>query len=116
MGGSARREAIHAGRWDRFKPKPVRLAISSFMVKDFEGNSHWYDLTKSGSILLAYVPDCEADSQQSYACAGGVLAEAILNIRKGFPPRTKIAVADVTERFRDRVADLMHVPLPLIYI
>jgi len=46
MGGSARREAIHAGRWDRFKPKPVRLAISSFMVKDFEGNSHWYDLTR----------------------------------------------------------------------
>lgn len=57
MGGAARRDAIHAGRWDRFNAKPVRIALTSFMVKDFEGNSCWYDLTKSQFLqgLLAQI-------------------------------------------------------------
>lgn len=46
LGGCARREAIHAGRWDRYFPKPVRIGVKAFMLKDYEGHSHWYDLTK----------------------------------------------------------------------
>ncbi len=45
LGGWARLDSIHGGRWDRFFPKPVKLMISQFMEKDIEGNSHWYDLT-----------------------------------------------------------------------
>ncbi|HEV7163975.1 MAG TPA: hypothetical protein VGO35_01120 [Gammaproteobacteria bacterium] len=51
---ATRREAIHAGRWDRYAPKSVRISVTSFMVKDFEGNSRWCGLTK-GQYLQGIV-------------------------------------------------------------
>lgn len=45
LGGWARLDSIYAGRWDRWFPKPVKLEIKSFMEKDIEGHSHWFDLT-----------------------------------------------------------------------
>jgi hypothetical protein len=55
LGGWARLESIHMGRWDRFFPKPVKIPVLSFMEKDFEGIPHWYDLNKGQYIqgLLA---------------------------------------------------------------
>ncbi len=50
LGGWARLDSIHAGRWDKWFPIPVRLPIASFMEKDVEGSSHWYDLTKGKYI------------------------------------------------------------------
>ncbi len=54
MGGWARLDSIHGGRWDRYFPKPVKLVISQFMEKDIEGNSHWYDLT-AGKFIQGLV-------------------------------------------------------------
>ena len=48
--GWARLDSIYAGRWDRWFPIPVKLDIKSFMEKDMEGHSHWYDLTKGQYI------------------------------------------------------------------
>lgn len=45
LGGWARLDAIYAGRWDRWSPRPVKLLLSQFMEKDIEGHGHWYDLT-----------------------------------------------------------------------
>ena len=46
LGGWARLEAIYAGRWDRWRPLPVKLSVKSFAERDLEGHSHWYDLTR----------------------------------------------------------------------
>lgn len=46
LGGWARLDSIHAGRWDKWFPVPVKFVIKSFMEKDVEGASHWYDLTQ----------------------------------------------------------------------
>lgn len=46
LGGWARLDSIHAGRWDKWFPVPVKLPLKSFMEKDMEGTSHWFDLTK----------------------------------------------------------------------
>jgi hypothetical protein len=46
LGGWARLDGIYAGRWDRWMPVPVKLPVKSFMERDFEGHSHWYDLTR----------------------------------------------------------------------
>jgi len=46
QGGWARLDSIYAGRWDKWMPRPVQLPVSSFMEKDFEGNSRWFDITK----------------------------------------------------------------------
>lgn len=55
LGGWARLPAIHDGKWSLYSPKPVRLAITKFMKLDFEGNVHWYEVTKDQYIqgLLA---------------------------------------------------------------
>lgn len=45
LGGWANLQTIYKGKWDRHFPKPVRLPIIKFMEKDFEGNTHWYDVT-----------------------------------------------------------------------
>jgi hypothetical protein len=46
LGGWARLDSIYAGHWDRWMPVPVKLSLKSFMERDFEGHSHWYDLTR----------------------------------------------------------------------
>jgi hypothetical protein len=45
LGGWARLDAIYAGRWDRWSPRPVKLPLAQFMEKDIEGHGQWYDLT-----------------------------------------------------------------------
>lgn len=50
LGGWARLDSIHAGRWDRWFPIPVKLHIKSFMEKDIIGSSQWFDLTKGKYI------------------------------------------------------------------
>jgi len=42
----ARLESIQSGKWDRYFPKPVKIPVLSFMEKDLEGTSHWFDVTK----------------------------------------------------------------------
>ena len=46
LGGWSRLESIYSGRWDRWFPVPVKMPIISFMEKDIEDHSHWYELTK----------------------------------------------------------------------
>jgi hypothetical protein len=55
LGGWARLDSIYGGRWDKYFPKPIKMPVLSFMEKDFEGQSHWYDLNKGQFIqgLLA---------------------------------------------------------------
>jgi hypothetical protein len=54
LGGWARLDSIHGGRWDRWFPQPVKLPVRSFMEKDHEGRSHWYDLT-AGQYLQGLI-------------------------------------------------------------
>jgi hypothetical protein len=55
LGGWARLDSIYGGRWDKYFPNPIKMPVLSFMEKDFEGQSHWYDLNKGQFIqgLLA---------------------------------------------------------------
>lgn len=45
LGGWARHESIQEGRWDRWRPIPVKLVVDEFMEKDIEGVSHWFMVT-----------------------------------------------------------------------
>lgn len=58
LGGWARLEAIHDGRWSLYIPKPVRLPILRFMETDYEGKIHWYDVTK-GQCIQGLLARCE---------------------------------------------------------
>ena len=44
-GGWARLDSIHAGRWDKYFPVPVKLPVTRFMEKDRHGHSHWFLVT-----------------------------------------------------------------------
>ena len=46
LGGWARLDSIYAGRCDRWFPVAVKIPVKSFMEKDLEGHSHWFDLTR----------------------------------------------------------------------
>ena len=50
VGGWARLDSIYAGRWDKWFPVPVKIDLTSFMEKDYEGKSHWFDLMKGQYI------------------------------------------------------------------
>jgi hypothetical protein len=59
LGGWARLNAIHDGKWSLYLPKPVRLPIDKFMKTDYEGNPHWYEITRGQWMqgLLAHEGD-----------------------------------------------------------
>jgi putative SOS response-associated peptidase YedK len=59
QGGWARIDSILAGKWAKLNPKPVLLAVQSFMEKDDDRVSHWIDLPEGGAIqgLLAYMQE-----------------------------------------------------------
>lgn len=75
-GGWARLDSIKDGKWQRYQPRPVLLPIQSFMEKDHDKQSHWFDL-KSGELLQGlltvqnntprvYVVTTETPEQYSY--------------------------------------------------
>lgn len=59
LGGWARLPSIHDGKWNVYLPKPVRLPIEKFMQTDYEGKTHWYEVSKGQYIqgLLAHEGD-----------------------------------------------------------
>jgi putative SOS response-associated peptidase YedK len=54
-GGWARLDSIDEGKWQRFHPRPVLIPVQSFMEKDHERQSHWFDVPAGQAIqgLLA---------------------------------------------------------------
>lgn len=64
LGGWARLDSIHAGRWDRWFPIPVKLPVAGFMEKDLEGRSRWYELTR-GQCIQGLVA-CDKYEQRVY--------------------------------------------------
>lgn len=50
LGGWARLDSIYAGRWQAFKPTPVKIPALRFMEKDFSRRSHWYQLVEAEYI------------------------------------------------------------------
>jgi len=44
QGGWARLDSILDGRWERYNPRPVKLAVHAFMEKDETKASHWIDV------------------------------------------------------------------------
>ena len=49
-GGWARLDSIKQGKWQRYQPRPVLLPVHSFMEKDHDKASHWFDL-QAGELL-----------------------------------------------------------------
>lgn len=70
MGGWARHESILVGKWDKYFPTPVKIMVTDFMEKDYEGRSIWYPVTagqviqgllaKDGTTLRVYVVTIES--------------------------------------------------------
>ncbi|MGY0218683.1 hypothetical protein ACWJJH_15060 [Endozoicomonadaceae bacterium StTr2] len=44
QGGWARLESVHEGRWEKYRPQPVKIVVDAFMEKDDKGLSHWFDV------------------------------------------------------------------------
>ncbi len=54
LGGWARHDSILAGKWDYTHPKPVKIAVESFMEKDRNKKSHWFDL-QTGTYIQGLI-------------------------------------------------------------
>jgi putative SOS response-associated peptidase YedK len=59
LGGWARLDSINEGKWKRFHPKPVLIPVQSYMEKDHEKKSHWFNVLPEQVIqgLLAHHDD-----------------------------------------------------------
>ncbi len=78
LGGWARLDGIYAGRWDRWFPVPVKIPVRSFMEKDLEGHSRWYDLTR-GQWIQGLVARDRHERRIYVVTIEPELAEAIHN-------------------------------------
>jgi hypothetical protein len=43
-GGWARLDSVRAGKWDAYRPLPVKIPARGYMEKDADGRSHWFAL------------------------------------------------------------------------
>lgn len=50
QGGWARYDSLQAGKWERYSPESIQLAVIAFMEKDGDRNSHWIDVPKGMAI------------------------------------------------------------------
>ena len=55
LGGRALLTDIHAGYWNQWHPKAVKIYADGFVEQDIEGQTGWFDITKGKWIqaLLA---------------------------------------------------------------
>jgi hypothetical protein len=74
LGGCAYLDAIHAGNWDRFKPKAVRLWVKSFAEQDVEGRVHWHEIT-AGKWIKGLLAQEAAERRVYVVTLTPVLAE-----------------------------------------
>ncbi len=63
-GGWAGLDDIQAGRWDAWQPRPVRLAVRRFRVRDIHDSPHWHPVT-AGQWLQGLLA-CHEDEQRVY--------------------------------------------------
>lgn len=49
-GGWARYDSLQAGKWERYSPESVQLAVIAFMEKDAARNSHWVEVPKGMAL------------------------------------------------------------------
>jgi hypothetical protein len=52
--GWARLDSVTAGKWQRYHPIPVKIAVDEFMEKDAKKDSHWYRLKPAEYIRGSY--------------------------------------------------------------
>ena len=71
-----RLDGIYTGRWDRWFPVAVKIPVKSFMEKDLEGHSHWYDLTR-GQWIQGLVASNQQERRLYVVTIEPELAEAI---------------------------------------
>lgn len=62
QGGWARYDSILAGKWQRYEPELVQLAVISFMEKDVDRNSYWIDVPP-GMALEGLIVICENEAR-----------------------------------------------------
>ena len=62
LGGWARHESIQSGVWDKYQPQPVKIPVDSFMEKDKDRVSHWFDL-EDGQFIQGLVAHLGHDSR-----------------------------------------------------
>lgn len=55
LGGWARLEDISGGKWEKYFPRPVKIAISAFMERDYENQPRWFPIANGQCLqgLLA---------------------------------------------------------------
>ncbi|WP_019897421.1 hypothetical protein [Methylotenera mobilis] len=59
QGGWARSDSIELGKWERYSPVFVKLAVNSFMEKDAAKVSHWIKLREGTAIEALIVQSKE---------------------------------------------------------
>ncbi len=59
FGGWASLESIHAGRWEAWRPRPVKIAASGYVQKDAEGESHYFELETGANLQGLMAEDRE---------------------------------------------------------
>lgn len=50
IGGWAKLTHIQAGVWDKFHPRPIKLAVMAFAERDVTGREQWFQVTKGQFI------------------------------------------------------------------
>jgi hypothetical protein len=61
-GGWARLESVKEGKWKRFHPTPVLLPVRSFLEKDHERKSHWFDVPP-GQVIQGLLANHDDESR-----------------------------------------------------
>jgi len=62
QGGWARLDSIESGKWERYSPQHVKLAVQSFMEKDAAKISHWIDIPH-GQAIEALIVEFDDDKR-----------------------------------------------------
>ena len=51
VSGWARIESLKSGKWDKYNPEKVYIPAKSYMEKDHERNSHWFDVDEKTNLI-----------------------------------------------------------------
>jgi hypothetical protein len=62
QGGWARIDSVESGKWDKYNPQRVKLAVIAFMEKDADRVSHWIEVP-DGAAIDALVVSIEGESR-----------------------------------------------------
>ena len=106
QGACARIESIHAGKWRKYHPRPVKIVASAFMERDHKKAPHWFAIAAGQFIqgaLIEVAGEAAAGDAERHYIVYVVTEAAAADVARIHERQPRLIASDSPNDERDQI-------------